>query len=226
MIKCYIGLPRCGKTTFACSLIKKALDEGRPVVANFNQSLCPVIDATQLGRFTPVRGSLVVLDEAGIDFNGRHFKDFSDYLIKWFKLHGHGGYTVVILSQFWDFDQTIKRIVEELWYMKRLPFFTIHRKIIKRFDLDSNSMGEPCFSYRWASFLRHILPFPFHQKGYGFTFRPLYYKYFNTSEFPPLPLFHSVRGFDYDYRLSLRTRLRRKFKQHLRSLLSRGKREK
>lgn len=220
MIIYVVGLPRSGKTTFACKLIKEALQQGRPVCANFNNTLCPVIDGNKLGMYTPVRGSLVLLDEAGIEFNSRKYKSFSDYLIKWFKLHGHAEYTVYVFSQSWDdIDVTIRRITDELWFMRRFPFVTVQRRIIKYMDIDSVT-HQPIFGYKKSSILQQFLPFPFHRQNIKVCYRPKYYKYFNTHEFPDIPLFPQCKEFDYDYMLSPYTKLKRAVKSILSRLCS------
>lgn len=192
MIRVFFGKPGCGKTTFA---VKQAVKQrkNREVYLNFAHSVpnSYVFDTQHLGEFTPVPNSYVGIDEAGIEYNNRSYKAMPKLTIKWFKLYRHYGVkTLDVFSQSWeDMDVTIRRLADQLWLMYRLGPFTLCRRIYKRITVDQET-EQIIDGYRMSSLLWLLvwplqLGFPFDQK-FMLTFRPFYYKYFDTYDAPPL----------------------------------------
>ena len=218
MVSLVFGSPGSGKTTYACYLfhkdqkkIRKFLKRRRSsraqitakqmkkyglhkhYFANFPNKLSTVFkDTLKLGEFTLPQNSLLICDEAGIEFNNRGFKSFPKPLISWLKLHRHYKVDCCFISQSWeDCDITIRRLADELWYLRKLGPFTLARRVKRFVDINDDSQIIDGFVFR--KLIYKLLPPPFHQDSFRIIFRPFYYKYFDTYEAPELPLYNTLK---------------------------------
>lgn len=199
MIRVFFGNPGCGKTTTACKFLKQSKKRYDYAFSNFpiDDSIGRFVDFKDLGAWTFPPHSYIALDEAGIEYNNRNYKSLPQHTIKWFKLHRHYKCDVDVFSQSWeDMDITIRRLADQLWYMRKIGPFTILRRFYKTIDiLETDRQIRDCFRKEKAIWLllqplRLIgLSYIFPQlKGWRFTFRPLYYKYFDSWHVPLTPV--------------------------------------
>lgn len=198
MIKIYFGNPGSGKTTLACRIFKKVIKNPKRyrykhLYCNFECSLADQIDLKNLGEWSPPPDSLLIIDEAGIEYNSRKFKSLTQSTISWLKLHRHYKVDVFVISQSWeDMDITIRRLASELWYIRRLgPFTSLHR-IYKTCIVDDLS-HQIVDGYKFGKILHCILPPPFHRDNFQIFFRRSYYKYFDSFSRLTLPEMSVVR---------------------------------
>lgn len=112
-----------------------------------------------LGRRWIYDGRLII-DEAGVEFNNRNFKSFSQDAIYFFKYHRHYRLAVDVLSQSYeDMDITIRRLARNMYVVKQslIPGFVCIRKIRRRVGIDQNthqiideySWGLPILDTKW-----------------------------------------------------------------------------
>lgn len=207
MITVFFGSPGAGKTTLACREIAKSQKRYNATFANFGCKCATVDDISleRLGTWTFPPGSYIAIDEAGIEYNNRKFKTLDQNTIKWFKLHRHYRCDVSVWSQSWDdMDITIRRLADRLYYVRKIGPFTMVRRVYKRVTVDKQTeqiidgyrmvnilwlLFKPLYYLSFALFglgffLRLVLPFD----EIKLVYRPLYYKYFDTHEAPPLPV--------------------------------------
>lgn len=215
MFKIYFGSPGCGKTTLACRQFYKEIRKGpksayKYLYANFETKLANEIDLEGLGTWSPPEGSLLVVDEAGIVYNSRKFKSLSQDTIAFFKLHRHYRCDINFISQSWeDIDVTVRRLADELWYVRRLGPFTALRRVYKSVGVDENT-HQIIDKYEFGKLLPCILPFPFHRKNLVIFLRRPYYKYFDSFSKMELPIVKSTRPADKDTWLKIYRKGRRK----------------
>ena len=188
MIRTFFGKPGCGKTTLAVKMALKNRNKYDGVYLNFPHTIpnAYICDLDQLGCWTFPDRSYIVIDEAGIEYNSRAYKALPKPAIKWFKTHRHYRCDVDVFSQSWeDMDVTIRRLSNELWYCYRIGPWTLCRRIFQRVTVDKNT-EQIIDGYKMASMLWLLvwplqLGWPFLKK-FTLTFRPFYYKKFDSYE--------------------------------------------
>lgn len=193
MIRIFFGSPGAGKTTLCCKFAKKNFKKYKAVYLNFNNTVPGVHSCNMdgLGRWTFKHGSYICVDEAGIEYNNRAYKLLPKEAIAWYKKHRHYRCDVDVFSQDLDMDITLRRLTYELWYMRKIGPWTLCRRIYKRIMVDKTTHqiidGYDMASNIWLLFWFLQLGWPF-QKRFTLTFRPFYYKYFDSWECDDLPV--------------------------------------
>lgn len=208
MIRVFFGNPGCGKSTYiakCCYRNYKRLLKTQGYKHYYSNLELTVPgsgyvtpeDLRLLGKWTFPRGTIFYLDEAGIEFNNRNYKAFPPYTIAWFKLHRHYGVDVDVVSQSWeDMDITIRRLADQLWYMRKIGPWTLLRRVYKRVMIDEKTHqiidGYRMESGLWVLLqplrllgLGYVLP---QLKGWKLMFRPFYYRYFDSWKTPDTPV--------------------------------------
>lgn len=175
-IELYFGIPGSGKTTMAAYFSKKAQRKKRKVYSNVdikgNYILNPIED---LGVYQ-IQDSLIIIDEAGIEYNNRSFKTYPATSNFFFKYHRHYNCDIIVLSQDIDVDIKIRKLSDTYYLLKKsfIPFF-IKRKTIKK-KIDINEEGEIIDKHYFEFFLT----------GTRLFFAPKVWKMFNTCDRPQL----------------------------------------
>ena len=204
MITIYFGLPRSGKSTLIVRSLYKAIKYQEMIFnkakkkkkgiswykkkcpydcfyTNMSNTLAPSRPTVGLGKdwVYPDR-SLVLIDEAGIEYNSRKTLSLPQHTIEYLKLHGHYKTDIQFYSQTWeDIDVTIRRLAERYYYIRRLGPFTLIRRIKRVIMINDEKQIVDGFEfYPWY---QRFLPFPFKIKdAISLCFRPKYYKYFDS----------------------------------------------
>lgn len=207
MITTYFGSPGCGKTTLA---VKKAIKNKKyydHCFLNFDHKIknSYICSLDGLGEWTFPDCSYVAIDEAGIEYNSRAYKALPKPAIAWFKKHRHYRCDVDVYSQSWeDMDITIRRLSSELWYLRRIGPFTLARRIYKRVTVDKNT-EQIIDGYHMANMLWLLiwflqldtkywyLPCSWFKPKFKLTFRPFYYKYFDSFSKDNIPVNYHKR---------------------------------
>ena len=199
MIRIFFGSPGAGKTTLAVKMAIKYQRYYDGTFLNFDHSIkgAFICNLDGLGEWTFPDHSYIGIDEAGIEYNSRAYKALPKPAIAWFKKHRHYKCDVDVFSQSWeDMDITIRRLSNELWYLYRIGPWTLSRRIYKRVTVDKNTeqiidgykMASMLWLFIW--FLQIDLPFGvpnLFKPKFKLTFRPFYYKYFDTYSKDNLP---------------------------------------
>lgn len=188
MIRTFFARPGAGKTTQCCALAKKYSRRYKHVYLNFENTVPGVhsCDLEGLGDWTFPLNSYIAVDESGIEYNSRKYKTLSQATIRWLKKHRHYRCDLDFFSQSWDdMDKIIRNLSSELWILYRFGPWTLGRRIFKRVGVDKNS-HQIVDEYRMASMLWLLiwplqLGYPFDKK-FTLTFRPFYYKFFDSWE--------------------------------------------
>lgn len=195
MIKLFFGSPGCGKSTLACRLM--FYSNADYLFSNFDNSISNRIESSFIGKFAFPDYSELYIDEAGIDYNNRNYKNLPQSAIEYFKLHRHFKNDIFLFSQSWeDTDITLRRLTDELWFVSKKGPFTVCRKLRKSVTVNKES-EQIIDGYKFAGILWSLLPPPLHEKTFFMFYRKPYFKFFDSfskpSKFIPLPKrFYSV----------------------------------
>lgn len=172
----YFGVPGSGKTTLAAYLAKKRLKHNRKVYSNVDIKGCYAVEKMDVGRYD-ISDGLLILDEAGIDYNNRSYRKFSEEEVSFFKKHRHYNVDVAIFSQdFEDMDIKLRKLATRYFLIRKssIPFMISKKLISKKIDIDKQT-GQIIERYSFVMFSRR------------FIFAPAVWKMFNTHEREELP---------------------------------------
>lgn len=187
IIKIYFGVPGSGKTTYLAYLYKKANKQSKIITwceKHHNKWISKIIIKSRLFKRrrkvfsnVPVTGAyqlnvaedigihmiedaLVLIDEAGIEYNSRNFKNFPQEAIYWWKYHRHYKTEVCVFSQSYDdMDITIKRLSQKYFVIKKslFPNCIVLKPIRRSIGIDklTHQIADmydfdlPILSYKW-----------------------------------------------------------------------------
>lgn len=138
------------------------------------------INAKDLEHFTPVTHSAVFLDEAGLTFDNRKFKEFASGLNEWFKLQRKYKCVVYVNSQGMDIDLKLRLLLDKLILMTPvMNMFTIARPIKRNVTL-TDPYGDA--ESRVADKLQFQSIFT-----WRLIYMPRYFRYFDSYSAPSRP---------------------------------------
>lgn len=170
----YFGIPGSGKTTIGAYFSQKYQKKGKKVYSNVDIKgdyiLSPIND---LGKYE-IKDALIVIDEAGLEFNNREFKNYPKNCNFFFKYHRHYNCDVIILSQDLDVDVKIRKLATNYYLLEPsfIPYFIRRKTIKKRIGIgeDKQIIEEHYFQFL----------------GTKLFFAPKVWKMFNTLDRPKL----------------------------------------
>ena len=196
MLRTFFGSPGCGKTTLAVKMALQNRKHYEHTYLNFDHTIpeSAVADLTYLGKWTFPDYSYIAIDEAGIEYNSRAYKALAQHTIQWYKKHRHYHCDVDVFSQSWeDMDVTLRRLSVQLWYLYRIGPFTLGRRVYKRVTVNKET-EQIIDGYRMSSMLWLLIwPLqtrfcPIFQPKFTLTYRPKYYKYFDSYSKDDIPV--------------------------------------
>lgn len=166
----YFGIPGSGKTTLAAYFAKKAVKRKITVYSNVPITGTYELDVHKDIGVHHIEDSLILIDEAGVEYNNRNFKNMPQHQILFFKYFRHYKNRIAVFSQSYDdMDITLRRLAANFYLVKRslLPWFISVRRIGRRIGIDEQTKSI-------------IDEFFFVPLGTKFIFCPPLWKLFNT----------------------------------------------
>lgn len=173
----YFGVPGSGKTTYAAYIAKKCLKKNIPVWSNVPiKGTYRLNTQEDIGKVMISNGHIII-DEAGIEYNNRDFKNFPKEATRFYKFHRHYKTSVHVFSQgFDDMDKKLRTLATRLFVCKKslIPFMIYRYEISKKVGVNDLTK-EICDEY----FKR-----PFSGK---WIFSPVLWKLFDSYSHDVLP---------------------------------------
>lgn len=172
VVNIYFGVPGSGKTTMAAWLARRDLRRKGKVWSNVPITGTYKLDVNKDIGIHHIEKGRIIIDEAGIEYNSRNYKNLPLHQIEFFKYHRHYSTAIDVFSQSYeDMDITLRRLAQNYYVVtkSRLPFFIKVRSIGRRIGIDENT-HQIIDEYYWRCFLftRRI-------------FSPTLWKLFNTK---------------------------------------------
>lgn len=131
---------------------------------------------------------LILIDEVGMIWDNRNFKNFADSTRDWFKLQRHYKCKVFLFSQQFDVDKKIRDLCDDMWLLEnKLRVFSYGKHILRKLDIIEAS-GE--------SESRIVDQLKFDSLFFAFfgsrelTFIPFWSQLFDSFIVPSLPTKH------------------------------------
>lgn len=173
-----------GKTTDIQKRTFDGLAHGWTVYSTAPVAGARHFDAKNMGISDLPENSLVLIDEAGIIWHNRDFKNFKGDIKDYFKLQRHYKHKVVLYSQSWDVDKVLRELCDNIWIMKNFfGCYSISRRVVRSITVVSakEMRGEGYI----ADDLNYDSLLFFWCGSVRFTFIPKYIPYFDSFETTP-----------------------------------------
>lgn len=172
------GKKGCGKSTYACKLVKQYTKRGYKCFSNMHLKGTYDIDVNLLDTMTLPPKSLLIVDEAGIIYNNRRYKDFKQGVVEWYKMQRHEQCVVWLFSQSFDVDLKLRDLTDRMYLMTNLFGVCSYLKQIKKYpDIrtsDNSAGGELVDCVEFTSFLSILFG------GRKFLWLPKWYKFHDS----------------------------------------------
>lgn len=203
------GKKGAGKSTYMVKLAYKYSKKGWTVFATNKIPGTYYFDTSDIGRFSFPENSVILIDEVGMVWDNRQYKDFKPEVRDWFKLQRHYRCCVYLFSQSWDIDIKLRNLTDKLYLMINYAnVFTVCKEIKRKITVVKPSENAES---RIADELI-ISPFflaPFGARNY--VFLPRWYKLFDSFEAPALPV-KSFQFIEYPDKVPRSLRIKKKKK--------------
>lgn len=123
------------------------------------------------------RNSLIYLDELGLLYSNRSWKSFPQEFTKFNRLIRHFGIMLVMYSQSYDIDKSLRTSANDLFLLRKILCFTLQRRIKKYIgvsdkDENGNADSQICDKVELCGLLE--------PNAISFTFIPNYTDLFNS----------------------------------------------
>lgn len=211
----YIGPKGCGKSTLIAKTAIKWLKKGKIVYTTTPLAGCVYVPAEKIGHVFLEPNSILLVDEVGMIWDNRNFKNFDSAIRDWFKLQRHYRLTVYLFSQANDIDKKLRDLVDNIYIMRcTFNIFSTRKRVLKRITITEAIGDQPS---NLSEQLKFDSPLFFFLGSRGFTFIPKYVGLFNSFDVPSLPreglTYIYPKHKDFIKRLSLLYRIKLKLKK-------------
>lgn len=177
------GKKGSGKSTYLVRQAKKYMKKGYSVYTNMTDCMLPgvrIFDVDDLGEFVPEANSCLLIDEVGMIWDSRNFKNFKPSVRDFFKLQRHYHVVCFLASQTFDIDKKLRDLCDGMiLFTNVFNVFSLGRPITKRIVLtESTSEAESRISENLK-----FCPIWY----WKITYIPKWIKYFNSFDVPDMP---------------------------------------
>lgn len=175
-----LGKKRSGKSTFLAWCSIHYFLRFRPVYSTSPLPCAKLIDYSDIGKVQFPKHSVILIDEVGMIWDNRNFKNFKTSVRDFFKLQRHYQVIVYLASQSFDIDKKLRDLTDGMILnINVLNVFSVG-KTIKRSITLTESTSEA--DSRIADNLKFRSIF-----SWKITFIPKWSKYFDSYVVPDLP---------------------------------------
>lgn len=179
------GKKGSGKSTLMVRLAYEYLARGWTVFCTERLDGCVYIDYKDIGFFNIPPYSLLLVDEVGMIWDNRNYKDFKSEVRDWFKLQRHYKVKVVLFSQTFDIDKKLRDLTDDMYLCTNvLRVFSWAKRITRRIILVQPGPDTPARIDEELAY-DSIIFWPFGSRI--LTFIPSWAPFFDSHNCPVLP---------------------------------------
>lgn len=178
------GKKGSGKSTLLTKYALTYLKRGWNV---YSTECCPgtfKIQPTDVGYCQFPENSVIIVDEVGMIWDNRGFKNFPTEVRDYFKLQRHYKHVVILASQTFDVDKKIRDLADEMYLVtKKFRIFSYAKKILRQTVLVEATGQSPSKIDENLVFDSLLL---FWAGSRKLTYIPKYTQYFDSFGTPQL----------------------------------------
>lgn len=173
------GKKGSGKTTLLTKLAIQHIKKGWSVYSTIDIPGTIKFNVDDIGYKVFPENSCVLIDEVGMIWDNRDFKNFKPAVRDYFKFQRQYKNKVYLFSQTFDIDLKLRNLTDEMYLLTNcIRVFSLQRRIIKRITINNASENSGGVSslvdeYRFDSPLFG---------GWKFTFIPRYVAFFKSYD--------------------------------------------
>lgn len=180
-----IGKPGSGKTTTMVKLAHKYNKKGYTVYANVDIPGTYRIEDSDITKYELKRNSVLLIDEIGLIFDNRNYKNFTPDQRDWWKLYRHRKLIIWSFSQDMDIDKKVRKLLTDIFVVVNyFGIYTVLKKVKRKFPViskDHDGESQITDEYRVSPFI--TAPFG----GRIYVFIPRWARLFDSFSAKPLP---------------------------------------
>ena len=177
------GKKGAGKTTYLTKTAIKAIKKGKKVYSTISIPGTVLFDPKNIGFYDFEPNSVVLIDEVGMVWDNRDYKNFKTETRDFFKLQRHCKLKIYLFSQSFDIDKKLRDLTDEMYLLNNhLRIFSTARRIDKTItisksvDSEGNKMNSTLVEdYKFAPII-----FP---GSIEFTFIPRWAVFYDSYEY-------------------------------------------
>lgn len=183
------GKKGSGKSTLIAKLALRYLKQGKVVYSNIELNIpgIRVFDVQQIGCFVFPEESIVFIDEVGMIWDNRDYKNFRTEVRDYFKLQRHYRNTVYLFSQTFDIDVKLRNLTDHMFMVKNYAnVLSVAHRVSRKLvvvEPTGDSEGRIADGYELLPLWMQIVG----MRIAYVTFIPRWTKYFNSFEQADLP---------------------------------------
>lgn len=182
------GKKGSGKTTFLTKTAVKAMRKGKTVYSTVEIPGVILYDVQNIGVYTFPHDSVILIDEVGMIWDNRNYKNFRMDVRDYFKLQRQYRNTVYLFSQTFDVDVKLRNLTDSMYLCKcYFGFLSIARRV-KRDIVIVSPQGDSEARIADNLELEPLFLSLLGLKSAIFTFIPNWVKYFKSYNPKPLPM--------------------------------------
>lgn len=179
------GKKGSGKTTLIAKLTYKYLKKGRPVYSTVPIPGAYLFDVEKMGLVNFPPESVIFIDEVGMIWDNRNYKNLKNHVRDYFKLQRHYRHTVYLFSQAFDVDIKLRNLTDHMYLTKTyLNCISIARRV-QRNIIVVHPTGDA--EARIADDLHLVSLICFWVQSVIVTWVPRWVRYFDSFDVPELP---------------------------------------
>ena len=137
------GKKGAGKTTYLTKTAIKAIKKGKKVYSTIEIPGTTLFNPADIGFYDFIPESVVLIDEVGMVWDNRDYKNFKPQTRDFFKLQRHAKLKIYLFSQSFDIDKKLRDLTDEMYLLtNHLRIWSFARRIDKTITISKSVDAE------------------------------------------------------------------------------------